>query len=645
MSQFKSVYTSSSVASKDQNSNNPQSIYQDVKAEKKDVFLPATMTKLTGKKQDQSMLLKQLEGIKDNGMKNLLLNTLQNLEQQVSLSREGKYVPLVNAYAKLDQWLLEMRDPVDGVGFMDRKKLFDTIPAAAIGSEIFVWLQRRFQITDKDEVMSLFQKFIDFGYLCPLDVSQFNAQNNNDSYYTFQADLLLRPLLMDVADLDYAIHLLRRSAKNDGKFQLNKEETERFYEIEKNSISQWKAIVQGSDRQKAYLSSLDKGDRKLAEVRDYAFWRVINPSTGPNVSAELIKEDKALGRRRLSFEEFLSALPAQTQLELLTKRVEQQTVELQNLSTPASVLCKKLVKHCDVWHDNDPFISQMADHNPFRRSETSNFTDKSEDEVPRPERVYLWRCRFVDLMNDPEGLKYFRKFLERDLAQENLDFYLTVKQLDTIIDLPELKSKCQEIYLNYINEGSDHEINIDALVRGKLKQALARADQDVNESKHVLYSLYDEAAAHVYEILRKDCFPRFSNSDQIKALTAGYKKRTANLNFQTSVTDSNNDDAVSVLSFAKTGSTDHRGKLQPQDVSLSNDIDEDSDEAEESEAAQLRRKLQAISSDRYSTKSLAKNRKSATFKERSGTYESRLSVISFNDDQKANKDDDKAIKD
>lgn len=102
------------------------------------------------------MLLKQLESIKDNGMKNLLLNTLQNLEQQVSLSREGKYVPLVNAYAKLDQWLLEMRDPVDGVGFMDRKKLFDTIPAAAIGSEIFVWLQRRFQITDKDEVMSLF---------------------------------------------------------------------------------------------------------------------------------------------------------------------------------------------------------------------------------------------------------------------------------------------------------------------------------------------------------------------------------------------------------------------------------------------------------------------------------------------------------
>jgi hypothetical protein len=58
---------------------------------------------------------------------------------------------------------------------------------------------------------------------------------------------------------------------------LSKTEIERFYTIQKGLVSEWKIIVQGSEKQKAYLQSLEKKDRKLLELREAAFWRIQRP--------------------------------------------------------------------------------------------------------------------------------------------------------------------------------------------------------------------------------------------------------------------------------------------------------------------------------------------------------------------------------
>jgi len=58
---------------------------------------------------------------------------------------------------------------------------------------------------------------------------------------------------------------------------LSKTEIERFYKIQKELVSEWKKIVQGSEKQKAYLQSLEKKDRKLMELREAAFWKVQRP--------------------------------------------------------------------------------------------------------------------------------------------------------------------------------------------------------------------------------------------------------------------------------------------------------------------------------------------------------------------------------
>ncbi len=122
------------------------------------------------------------------------------------------------------------------------------------------------------------QIMIDHGYLCPFDTQSTAVNEDPEAFYTFQTEYFYPSHFWDVSDLDYAIHLVRRSSKNSSPLMLNNDEIEQFVAYQKQFETDWKAVVAGAEKQKVYFHSLDKKDKKLLEFRDLSFCRAHKPS-------------------------------------------------------------------------------------------------------------------------------------------------------------------------------------------------------------------------------------------------------------------------------------------------------------------------------------------------------------------------------
>ncbi len=146
-----------------------------------------------------------------------------------------------------------------------------------LGFEIVEWIFKRCKCLYRVEAKQIAQMMIDHGYLCPLEMENFTVNEEPDALYTFQAEFFYPSRFWQVSDLDYAIHLVRRSSKNGGPLMLNKDEIERYYETQKRFGSEWKTVVAGSEKQKVYFHSLDKKDKRLLEYRELAFWHAHRP--------------------------------------------------------------------------------------------------------------------------------------------------------------------------------------------------------------------------------------------------------------------------------------------------------------------------------------------------------------------------------
>ncbi|KAK7879529.1 hypothetical protein WMY93_033760 [Mugilogobius chulae] len=118
------------------------------------------------------------------------------------------------------------------------------------------------------------------------------------------------------------------------------------------------------------------------------------------------------------------------------------------------------------------------------------------------------------LLQDKEYQRSFRQFLQSEFSEENLDFWLACEDFRSLTSDEELQRRAQSIYQEFLQTTAKREVNVDHWIRERILQSLDKPSA----------SCFREAQKHVYALMEKDSWPRYTNSLQCHGL--GQKSRT-----------------------------------------------------------------------------------------------------------------------
>ncbi|GMT11944.1 hypothetical protein PFISCL1PPCAC_3241, partial [Pristionchus fissidentatus] len=159
----------------------------------------------------------------------------------------------------------------------------------------------------------------------------------------------------------------------------------------------------------------------------------------------------------------------------------------------------------------DPFASHP---NPWL-SDTVDFWqhDKITGDIST-RRLQLWEDSFEELLIDIVGRETLQRFLDKEYSGENLRFWWEVQKLR--------KCSCRmvpvlvtEIYNEFIDTNATSPVNVDCKVMEITEENLKNPNR---------WS-FDEAADHIYCLMKNDSYQRFLRSDIYKDLLVQSKKK------------------------------------------------------------------------------------------------------------------------
>lgn len=148
---------------------------------------------------------------------------------------------------------------------------------------------------------------------------------------------------------------------------------------------------------------------------------------------------------------------------------------------------------------------------PNRPGKKSN--EDCSKSLPSIEQCRRWQESIENVLNDPKGEAHFKKFLHKEFATENYEFWNAIKQLKKKNPQGDkLKRDVRQIYEGYISDNAKTPIN----VNGKLKNAMSEAIEDPN------LNIFDDAQKHVYTLMKDGPYKRFILQDNIQDILRGH---------------------------------------------------------------------------------------------------------------------------
>ncbi|CAG0913432.1 unnamed protein product [Notodromas monacha] len=200
------------------------------------------------------------------------------------------------------------------------------------------------------------------------------------------------------------------------------------------------------------------------------------------------------------------------------------------------------------YSEYDPFLTPVEPPNPWITDSTEYWDQEKLTENLSAKRVRRWAFSIYELLKDPAGKEHFIKFLGKEFSDENLRFWDEVQTLKTL-PAKDVASRCERIWNEYLTDDATSTINIDARSLKATKEKLLKPDR---------WS-FDDAAGHVFHLMRSDTYSRYLRSDMYKEFLAGCKKKTTKTLF------------IPVFSNLNLGSSSsNTGSGQQQQASSSN---------------------------------------------------------------------------
>ncbi len=128
--------------------------------------------------------------------------------------------------------------------------------------------------------------------------------------------------------------------------------------------------------------------------------------------------------------------------------------------------------------------------------------EETEDQHLTPDEVISWSRSFEMMLRSSKGSDVFLEFLRSEYSEENLMFWIACEELKKDTNPSTIAEKACIIYRDFISIFSLKEVSLDSRVREDIRQSLAEPSS----------MMYEEAQVQIYDLMRRDPFPRFLNS-------------------------------------------------------------------------------------------------------------------------------------
>lgn len=125
--------------------------------------------------------------------------------------------------------------------------------------------------------------------------------------------------------------------------------------------------------------------------------------------------------------------------------------------------------------------------------------------VITPVEVKKWRESFNNVLNNQDGRAVFTDFLKSEFSQENMEFWTACEEYK-MTPTDKMATKAREIYEQYIEADSPHEVNLDAASREETRQNVSAGEP----------SCFDEAQRKIFTLMEKDSYRRFLQSKLLR---------------------------------------------------------------------------------------------------------------------------------
>ncbi|CEF70075.1 LP21163p [Strongyloides ratti] len=480
-------------------------------------------------------------------------------------------------YTKIETLIKSMLDTVDGVPIRTVKSFLSKIPSVFTGQDLIAWIMKHCDVVDLSDALHLAHLIAAHGYLFQIDDHILTVKNDG-TFYRFQTPYFWPSNCWEPENTDYAVYLCKRTMQNKAHLELEDFEAENLAKLQKMFSRKWEFVFMQAEAQYKVDKKRDRMERQILDSQERAFWDVHRPVPGCVNTTEVdFRKLSRSGRPKYSnSNNLISTSPGYSQYSTSAVVAHNNSLnnELTNKTgttsennpspstslTPRTYSQKPGMRRCTQLHDTlsheinalqsrlaknvlrtskvvenylqyyerrkifDPFlVPPSSPGDPFSSqpnpwlSDTVDYWqhDKITGEIAT-RRLKLWEESYEELLIDSLGRETLQKFLDKEYSGENLRFWWEVQKLRKCASrmVPVLVT---EIYNEFIDTNATSPVNIDCKVMDITEENLKNPNR---------WS-FDEAADHIYCLMKNDSYQRFLRSDIYRDLLTQSKKKNS----------------------------------------------------------------------------------------------------------------------
>ncbi|KAK3586120.1 hypothetical protein CHS0354_033243 [Potamilus streckersoni] len=414
---------------------------------------------------------------------------------QVSMDSKKDTEPRHMVFSRMETIISRMQSRNNGIQ-ITKKGTFS-------GYDLIAWLMYYYCRDNTNEAIHLSRFLLNYGYIFPVDLKNFNIKNEKSATYRFQAPKYWPSNNMKFSNQELVIYLLKRSMRNKQKHALEDFEEAMLNKLLK-FLSDETEFLRDQAKEQVKLRKQEKREEKyLHDSQERAFWRVQKPPPG-----QIRCLDEGPSRY---FQPSQMISRKQKNRDLLQKEIQYLKAAIDKPRMKMSKVCECNFQRNSLYMEYDPLIDSNAAQpsNPWTSDNTAMWDINQDDvEIPTEMRVKKWSLSFEDLLSDKIGIVHFEDFLKKEYSQENIRFWKKCRELK-YCPKSKLKDVSVRIYSEFLAPGAPCEINID----GKTMALVNENTKEVNPTSRFVY---EPAVEHIYALMKNDSYARYLRSDHYK---------------------------------------------------------------------------------------------------------------------------------
>uniref|UniRef100_A0A5S6R3D7 Regulator of G-protein signaling 7 n=1 Tax=Trichuris muris TaxID=70415 RepID=A0A5S6R3D7_TRIMR len=418
-------------------------------------------------------------------------------------------------YRKMEKLIQRMLHDTEGVPVRTVKSFISKIPSVFTGIDLVQWINQHVTTDDLTEALHLSHMLASHGYLFPIDDHLLMVKCDN-TFYRFQTPYFWASNCWEPDNTDYAVYLCKRTMHNKAHLELEDFEAENLAKLQKMFCRKWEFIFMQAEAQYKVDKKRDRLERQILDSQERAFWDLHRPVPGAVNTTEI--DFRKLSRcHRIRPADSRIAQHSSNRNRSTAERYESEVQLLQSRlarnALKTSKVAEFLIAYSEQRVEFDPLFKTPEPLNPWISDQTDLWDLERTGEL-NGRRVRRWALSFDELLSDVAGRECFMKFLEKEYSGENLRFWEAVQSL-RFSSCRMVPVKVTSIYNDYLGSSAASPVNVDSKVMDITNKNLENSGR---------WS-FDEAAEHIYCLMKNDSYQRFIRSDHYKELICVEKKK------------------------------------------------------------------------------------------------------------------------